>query len=69
MLRLGQLYGAQQQPYTNLDTLLAAVGGVPYSTNSGQQQLQQRGRAHQSGADEHHHGLLWALISKLLGSI
>ena len=31
--QLGQFYGAQQQPYTNLDTLLAAVGGVPYSTN------------------------------------
>jgi hypothetical protein len=32
--QMGQFYGAQQQPYTNLDTLLAAVGGVPYSTTS-----------------------------------
>ena len=32
--QMAQFYGAQQQPYTNLDTLLAAVGGVPYSTTS-----------------------------------
>ena len=30
--QLGQYYAAQQQPYQNLDTLLSAVGAVPYST-------------------------------------
>ena len=32
--QLGQYYAAQQQPYQNLDTLLSAVGAVPYSTSS-----------------------------------
>ena len=34
--QMGNFYAQQQQPYTNLDTLLAAVGGVPYSTNMAQ---------------------------------
>lgn len=34
--QMANFYGAQAQPYQNLDTLLAAVGAVPYSTNSSQ---------------------------------
>ena len=32
--KLGQYYSAQQQPYQNLDTLLSALGGVPYGTTT-----------------------------------
>lgn len=32
--QMSQFYGAQQQPYLNLATLLGAVGSVPYSTTS-----------------------------------
>ena len=66
--QMGQFYSAQQQPYTNLDTLLSAVGGVPYSTTSDSSSYNNVAARTNPGLMNTITGYMGA-VSNLLGSI